>query len=329
MPEAAETITRPKPSPIYWVVSLAIAAVLLYYSLRGVDWPGVWEALRSADPLGVCAALSIMSFALLLRALRWRVLLSTQRNIPLVDVFWATAAGYLGNNFLPARAGELVRTVMISRRTGLSKTFVLTTALIERIVDALALITIGSVVLLILPTNPGWLADAAQPLAIAGIAGVIVLILLPLFQSAWERLLKRVPIPERFRERAEHFLHEGLQGLKSFHDRRRLAKYLTLTSVIWFLDGSIVVVGADAIGIAIPYTVAFLLIVGLGLSSALPSTPGSVGIYQFVAVKVLTPFGFSQSDAIAFILLFQGMTYVVFILWGSLGLWAGSKTTSN
>jgi len=249
MPEADEIIARPKPSPIYWVLSLAIAAVLLYYSLRGVDWSGVWEALKSADLLGVGAALSIMSFALLLRALRWRVLLSVERGIPRTDVFWATAAGYLGNNFLPARAGELVRTVMISRRTGLSKTFVLTTALSERVVDALALITIGAVVLLMLPTNPGWLADAAQPLAIAGTVGVMGLILFPLFQSVWERLLKRLPIPERFRERAEHFLHHGLRGLKSFHDRRRLAKYLTLTSIIWFLDGSIVVVGADAIGI--------------------------------------------------------------------------------
>ena len=55
------------------------------------------------------------------------------------------------------------------------------------------------------------------------------------------------------------------------------------------------------------------------MGSALPSTPGYVGIYQFVAVSVLTPFGFSRADAIAYILVAQALVYVVIALWGSLG----------
>jgi uncharacterized membrane protein YbhN (UPF0104 family) len=69
-----------------------------------------------------------------------------------------------------------------------------------------------------------------------------------------------------------------------------------------------------------PLSVAFLLIAGLSVGSALPSTPGYVGIYQFVAVTVLSPFGFSRADAIAFILVAQAMMYVVIGFWGSLGL---------
>jgi hypothetical protein len=325
MPEAAESHARSRPSPVYWIFSLALAGVLLYYSLRGIDWRTVWSVIEGANLLGITAALAIMSTALFLRSWRWRVLLSAELGISFAEVFWATAAGYLGNNFLPARAGEFVRTVMISRRTGLSKTFVLTTALCERVVDALALIIIASAVLLVLPENPGWFNDAAEPLAIAGIVGVVVLSLFPLFEPSWERVLARLPIPERFRERAEHFLRQGVQGLRSFHDRRRLAKYLALTSVIWFLDGAIVVVGSNAIAVPIPLTVAFLLIAGLGLSSALPSTPGYVGIYQFAAVTILTPFGFTQEAAIAFILLFQAMSYVVFLFWGAIGIWINSR----
>ena len=325
MTELAENPAPSRPSPIYWIVSLALAGVLLYYSLRGIEWATVWGVLKGAEPSGIAAALAIMSTALFLRSLRWRVLLSSERRMPISDVFWATAAGYLGNNFRPARAGEFVRTVMISRRTGLSKTFVLTTALCERVIDALALITIASAVLLVLPQNPGWLNDAAEPLAIAGIAGVIVLSLFPLFEPFWERLLARLPIPDRFRERAEHFLRQGVHGLRSFHDRARLAKYLVLTCVIWLLDGAIVVVGSKAIDASIPLSIAFLLIAGLGLSSALPSTPGYVGIYQFAAVTILTPFGYTQESAIAFILLFQAMTYVVFLFWGAVGIWSGSK----
>jgi spermidine synthase len=66
--------------------------------------------------------------------------------------------------------------------------------------------------------------------------------------------------------------------------------------------------------------VAFLLIAALGLASALPSTPGYVGIYQFVAVTVLPPFGLSRTDAIAYILVAQALAYVVIGFWGSIGL---------
>ncbi len=69
-----------------------------------------------------------------------------------------------------------------------------------------------------------------------------------------------------------------------------------------------------------PFPAAFLLIASLGLGSALPSTPGYVGIYQFVAVTVLGPFGFSRTDAIAYILVAQALTYVVIGFWGSLGI---------
>jgi len=68
-----------------------------------------------------------------------------------------------------------------------------------------------------------------------------------------------------------------------------------------------------------PVRLAMLLIVALSLSSALPSTPGYVGVYQFVAVRVLQPFGISPSVAIAFMLVSQAISYAVT---GVLGLLA-------
>lgn len=78
---------------------------------------------------------------------------------------------------------------------------------------------------------------------------------------------------------------------------------------------------AAALGLRMPITVAFLVITGLSLGSALPSTPGYVGIYQFVAVTVLTPFGFTRTDAIAYILVAQALMYALIGFWGALGLW--------
>ena len=305
----------------YWTVSIGLAAVLLYYSLRGVDWPRVWSALRGAKPPAIGIMLASISIAMFLRAIRWRVLLSAEGAVPAPLAFWATAAGYLGNNVLPARAGEIVRSVMIGRRAGLGKTFVLTTALSERMVDAIALIAISAGVLLTIPSRPGWLAGAAKPFAAMGLCGAAAIALLPLFEPLYFKLLARLPIPHGLRQRLENALKQVVQGLRSFHDRGRLARFLTLTAVIWCADAATAMVCARAISVHIGLPVAFLLIAGMGLSSALPSTPGYVGIYQFVAVGILTPFGISRNDAIACIVLLQAAIYVVVLTFGSIGLW--------
>jgi uncharacterized protein (TIRG00374 family) len=315
----------PRVRALYWIAALALAAALLYYSLRGIDWLRVWDILRGARPLAICLAWATITAAVFLRSVRWRVLLSAGKPVSIPLAFWATAAGYLGNNILPARAGELVRTVMISRRSGMSNAFVLTTALSERVADAIAVIAISAAVLLAMPNPPGWLAVAARPFAIAGLCGAAAIAFLPAFEALYFRILKRAPVPPPLRQKLEGALGHAIQGIRSFHDRRRLARFVALTAVIWTIDAANAAICAGALGFHMPLPVAFLLVAALGLGSALPSTPGYVGIYQFVAVSVLTPFGFRRSDAIAYILLLQALIYAVILFWGLIGVAKGRK----
>ncbi len=312
--------TRPRSRLIYWAAALVLAGILLYFSLRGIEWAQVWRILLRADLRYVALAMGTATAALLLRALRWRILLRSRAPVDVPTAFWATAAGYFGNNFLPARAGELVRTVMISARTGLPKTFVLTTALSERLSDAIILVIISSLVLLTLPVRPGWFNHAATPFAVIGLAGAVAIAVLPMLERLWRYLLERLPVPHTARTKLLHVLEHILSGIRAFHDAGRLFRFLAATMVIWFLDAIGTVVGVHALGMRVSLPLAFLLITGLALGSALPSTPGYVGIYQFVAVSVLTPFGFTRTDAIAYILLAQAIQYVLITFWGLLGI---------
>jgi uncharacterized membrane protein YbhN (UPF0104 family) len=108
--------------------------------------------------------------------------------------------------------------------------------------------------------------------------------------------------------------------VRAFHDARRLALFLILTLVIWSLDAVGTTITAAALGLTMSLPLAFVLLAALGLGSALPSTPGYVGIFQFVAVTVLTPFGFSRTEAIAYILVAQALNYVMVGCWGAIAL---------
>jgi glycosyltransferase 2 family protein len=310
-------------------LAILLAAVLLYYSLRGIDWREVWQILSGASWQRLVLAAAIAAAALFLRACRWRVLLNAAGDVSISSAFWATAAGVFGNNFLPARAGELVRTLMIGSRSALDNSYVLATALSERVADSAALVVISACAVLVMPAPPGWLADAARPFAILGLLGVLGIAVLPLFRSFGRSMVDRAPVPHALRPRIVTMVEQSLNGMRAFHNARRLTEFLALTVVIWCLDAIGAVITAAALGLRLPIPVAFLLIAGLGVASALPSTPGYLGVYQFAAVTVLTPFGFSRTTAIAYILVAQALAYVVFGFWGSLGLWHYRRAAST
>jgi uncharacterized membrane protein YbhN (UPF0104 family) len=308
------------------IIAFALAAVLLFYALRGIDWREVGRILAVASLPLLAISCVVTSVTLLLRACRWRVLLNAEGSVSVPAAFWATAAGTFGNNFLPARAGELVRTFMISSRTALGSPYVLATALAERVADAVVLVCISAVVLLILPAQPGWLAGAAKPFGLLGLVGALAIAVLPFMGAVGHKVIARLPLPAAMRPRIIAWQDHGLRGLRAFHDVGRLCVFLGLTVVIWSLDAFGVIAAAAALELQMPIVVSFLLMTGLGLAGALPSTPGYVGIYQFVAVTVLTPFGFSRTEAIAYILVGQALNVSVIGLWGSVGLWRHRRT---
>jgi len=314
---------------LYWAFALTLAAILLYYSLRGIDWRQVWLTLKTTRLNYLALMVIISTGSLVVRALRWRVLLQSGGPVSVSTAFWATCAGYCGNNYLPARAGELVRTMMVDAETGLGRAFVLTTALSERTVDAIALVFLSSVVLLTLPSRPGWYGPAAKPFAIVGLCGVLGIAILPRLERLWKYFLARMPAPERLREKLVHILEQILFGLRAFHDRRRLLLFVTLTAVIWSVDAVSFTVGARSVDIPLTLPMACLLMTGMGLGSALPSTPGYVGIYQFVAVTILMPFGFSRASVIAFMVLVQVLQYITTGIWGLLALWRFRKVKKS
>ena len=87
------------------------------------------------------------------------------------------------------------------------------------------------------------------------------------------------------------------------------------------MDAVSSMVTARALGLPLSFPLAILLITALGLGSALPSTPGAVGIFQAVAITVLVPFGFTREEALTYILVAQAGSYLIVALWGALGMW--------
>jgi hypothetical protein len=266
-------------------------------------------------------AFGLSHVTMLLRSLRWRVLLSAEKKVAPLTFFWATMAGYLGNNFLPARAGELIRSAALGHKTGLSKSWVFATALTERLLDVFALVLFSFAAVFSLGRSSQLLVRAWKVMGVVGVAGIILLLAGPRFEGLFKRMLGRAPGPARFRERLLGILGQFLSGMRSFANPSRGFAFAGMTVLIWLTDVVGTMIGARAFGLSLTLPIAVMLLAGLGLSSAIPSTPGYVGVYQFVAVAVLVPLGYPRSGVLAYIIVAQALGYVIITVWGLLGLW--------
>ena len=303
------------------LVTLLLAGGLLFLALRGIQWRDVVQSFRLASPELLILAFIIMTGTHLLRSVRWRLLLRADQPVRWPTVFWALEAGYLGNSLLPARLGELIRSALIGMRTRVSFAYALATTLAERISDSIALVTISLIASLSLTGLPEWLNRATRGLVVLAALGLVGLFAAPYLQALPHWVIVHLPVPDHLKARLVVLLEQFLLGARSLQNPRRALGFAGLTIVIWTVDSIAAVITARAFGFAVTLPQALLLLAALGLASAAPSTPGYVGIYQFVAVSVLTPFGFAREQALVFIIAFQALIYLLAITWGSLGLW--------
>jgi uncharacterized membrane protein YbhN (UPF0104 family) len=185
----------------------------------------------------------------------------------------------------------------------------------------IALVLIGSISLLFQRNISHILANSLRIMALVGAAGLFVIIVAPFQEKRINSIVTRLPISTNLSIFISKQITRFLLGIRSLQSFRRLGFFTSLTAVIWFIDAYANTIGVRILSQTLTIDQALILLAGLGLSSAIPSTPGYIGVYQFVAVTVLALFGFSRANALAYILISQILNYLIVSFWGLIGLW--------
>ena len=302
------------------VVSIALAAVLFGYFLWRAPLADVGAALARVDPLLVAASVLLSLASYSLRALRWGIILRPVGAPRTGDLLGCTAAGFAANTILPARAGELVRPLLLSARSGLPAAATIASILTERLADLatiLALFAAGALL-----AGPRLAAGALTPLrdaallALAGLAGfVVVLVLLLRWRLAAVDRMVRL-LPERFRERGRRFLDHVIDGLSVIQNPWQLLRLLLWGVAVWLAASAQIVALARAFSLPLGLPAAFVILTVGGLGLAIP-TPGGVGGFhaatQFALVRLL---GADLGTATAFALIHHAVCFFPITLAG-------------
>jgi uncharacterized protein (TIRG00374 family) len=295
------------------LAGLAVSAALLIYFFWDVDLRAVAARLRETrwSFLALCAALNVL--ALWLRAWRWYYLYppGTQPS----HLFNATMIGYMANNLLPLRAGELVR-VYVASRHGQRFWTTVATLVVERVLDALA-VGLTVVVLLLVVPFPREMRWSAFLLMAVDVIAMVVLAVIAIVPGACAGVIRALFSRWRSVERRLldilSTMSEGLRGIRS---GRHLAPVLLSSVGIWLVLALAIWAAFQSARLSLPLTAAWTVLAFLGLGVSLPSSPGFVGVVQAATVLALDIFGVPRSDALSVSILLHAAQFIPVTLLG-------------
>ena len=260
-----------------------VSVVALAIVLRSVDLARTLEVLGAAVPAWIALAALFIAVDVLVRAVRWRGLLAPIRAIAFRPMLAYLLVGYLANNVLPARLGELVRSHYLGDREGLSRTTTLGTVVVERVVDTAVVVAVGAIAILVLNVRGVVTSAVAIGAAIVALLAVALAIGIAAHRlpgagvvAAWAG---RWP-------RAGELAAKLRDGLAVAGRPRTLVHALTLSIVAWSATVLAFAAAGQAVGLELRIGEAALLASGVALASAIPSGPGYLGTYELAAVAI-------------------------------------------
>jgi glycosyltransferase 2 family protein len=258
------------------------------------------------------------------RALRWKYLLSSVKKISTADLFEITSIGYLANNVLPARIGEVVRALVLSKTEGISTAASLATIVTERFFDVITLLFILAVGSRHLPVPEGVKSHAMS--LILGSCGLILLfVLLMRYHQDWlVRMCYRLiaPFSQKMADRMQRSIQDFGHGLMVLESKGSLLVIAVLSMLIGLSMGGIYYFAAVGFGISLNFSKLLLLVSMIFIGITIPSSPGFIGTFHYFCIKGLLMGGVkNKSLASSYAIVIHLIQYIPESLAGLLFLW--------
>ncbi|MCL4458586.1 MAG: flippase-like domain-containing protein [Chloroflexi bacterium] len=304
-------------------LGLVLSLFFLWWAFQqATNIAKVGEAIRQANYLYLVPALLAYFGGVYLRAIRWHFLLKPLRRIEARRLFPIIVMGYMVNNTLPARLGEIFRAYILGERQSISKSATFATIIIERVFDSLTMVIFALTASLFMPFEIG-LQEVVRPAALFW-GGFIVLLLSMALSSQLASKISDLALkvaPGWLRHRLMRFTHSFLLGFQVLHSARMLFSVIVLSIVIWLCEASMYYLVMLAFNLLLPLYAPLLTIAVASLGTMIPSSPGYIGTFDALVVFALKLFGADPNTALSYTAVLHVTFLVPVTLLGFYYLW--------
>lgn len=304
----------------FWL-GVVISAIFLYLALRGLHIGDVWEEMRGANYWWLIPGVLVYFLGVWARAWRWHYLLRPIKAISTRQMFPVVAIGYMGNNIYPARAGEVLRAVILKQKEGVPISASLATIIVERIFDGvvmLGFIFVNLGELARLTGGAGVIGEVSiQSIALFGTAAfggaLVVFLLAAMFPGQANRVIRALTgrfAPERFRERVDGVVERFLGGLESLRSPREALMVFVTSVVIWLFETAKYWFVMHAFPFEVSFFALMLMNGVVNLATTIPSAPGYIGTFDAPGIAVLVAYGVNRAVAASYTLVLHVALWV-------------------
>jgi glycosyltransferase 2 family protein len=279
------------------IIGLILSISLIIYLLLKIDLASVKQALLSFHTVTLLGLLLIFIVGMMFRTFRWQKLISYRENLSLWFIFKALAIGYMVNNLLPAKVGELARMEYIKRKKGIGRSFLLGTIFMERLIDMVLVLFIFTFSLLF--SQPGRVVFLHNKWLF--IIMTLLIALSVFFMLRPGNLIRLTSfLPEKLSNHVTKIIRSFSESIK-FASNRSMLFWVSLYSlVIWAITLFSAFLILWGLNISLPfYGYFFLVAVGV-LGFVIPSTSGGIGVFHAIATAALVLLGVAPDKALAY-----------------------------
>ncbi len=298
----------------FWI-GVLISAVFLYFVVRKLDWEAFWLSLETANYWWIVPGVAVYFVAVWARAWRWHYLLKPVKSIKTSVMFPITCIGYMGNNIYPARAGEVLRAVVLKRREGVPISASLATIIVERIFDGVVMLAFVFVNL----TQLAKLADVSVPVgkwevtiqdltiwgSVAFFGALLIFLLAAMFPKVTVRIgqwfIGRL-LPKRIHAQTSGIMHKFLDGLESLRSPANVLMVFITSVIIWLLETVKYWFVMHAFGFEVSFFTLMLMNGVVNLATTIPAAPGYLGTFDAPGIAVLQADGIDKAVATGYTL---------------------------
>ena len=303
---------------IVFVIGLVVSLGFLWYALRDLNLGEVWAALQGANYWWLIPGVVVYFVSVWFRAWRWGFLLRSSKRVSANRLFPVVVIGYMGNDILPFRLGEVLRAYVLWRKEKINVGTTLTTAVLERLFDGLTMVLFVLFGLLFVPLS----AFLSRLVTVASAVFVGALLVF-LFLAAKPDLLRRIAraligrlVPARFRSPLWGLVEGVVAGLESLRSGRDVLVVFGVTLWVWFLEtAKYWLVSFAFADLGVSYVGIVLMGGAVNLLTALPSLPGYIGTFE-LGIKILEGIGAPSTPAGSYILILHAILLLPVTLLG-------------
>ncbi len=294
-----------------YLAGILLSGIFLYLAIRNVEYQKVRGALVSANYIFTIPSMLIVIISFLPRAVRWGYILESTKKIKFQNLFGIMMIGFMVNNILPARIGEVTRAYMMGKKENISRSLSFGTIVLERVFDGFALLFILGISMIISPF-PRWVKGF-------GLIGLLIfcfsLGFLVVLRIKRGFIVKKIEgltalFHKGLGNKISYIMNRFIEGLASLESLKHLSLIVIYSIISQILLAVSFHILFFSFNFNLSFYTAYFIAVIVGLSSMIPSAPGYIGLFQSACVGGLLLFGVNKDVALSYSIIAHIVQYI-------------------